>query len=78
MPSLVVRSLDESIIHAPKERAVKHHRSSEAEHKAILAGVMMKPQRKNFAEALASIPAVGMEPEFQRVNDDNSEANVFD
>ena len=78
MPSLVVRNLDESIINALKERAVKHHRSTEAEHRAILAEVLMKPQRKSFAEALASIPAVGMDTDFQRVNDDTNESNVFD
>ncbi|WP_305906723.1 DNA-binding protein [Methylomarinum sp. Ch1-1] len=78
MPSLVVRNLDESIVNALKERAVKHHRSTEAEHRAILAEVLMKPQRKSFAEALTSIPAVGMESDFQRANDDTNESNVFD
>ena len=78
MPSLVVRNLDESIINALKERAVKHHRSTEAEHRAILAEVLMKPQRKSFADALACIPAVGVDTDFQRINDDASESNVFD
>ncbi|MGD7033821.1 FitA-like ribbon-helix-helix domain-containing protein [Methylotuvimicrobium buryatense] len=78
MPSLVVRNLDDSIINALKERAVKHHRSTEAEHRAILAEVLMKPQRKSFAEALANIPTVGTDTDFQRINDDTSESNVFD
>ena len=78
MPSLIVRNLDESIINALKERAVKHHRSTEAEHRAILAEALMKPQRKSFAEALANVPAVGMDSDFQRDNDDTSEPNVFD
>jgi plasmid stability protein len=52
MPSLVVRNLDESIVIALKERAVAHQRSTEAEHRAILAEVLSKPKRKSFAEAL--------------------------
>ena len=78
MPSLVVRNLDESIISALKARAVKHHRSTEAEHRAILAEVLMKPQRKTFAEALTSIPAVGTDEDFQRIEDAIGKTNVFD
>ncbi|MDD5581272.1 MAG: DNA-binding protein [Methylobacter sp.] len=78
MPSLVVRNLDESIINALKARAVAHHRSTEAEHRAILAEVLMKPQRQTFAEALANIPAAGIDSDFQRVNDDTSASHVFD
>lgn len=78
MPSLVVRNLDESIINALKARAVAHHRSTEAEHRAILAEVLMKPQRKTFAEALSSIPAAGTDADFIRVDDDTKVPNVFD
>ena len=49
MPSLVVRNLDECIINALKQRAVEHQRSTEAEHRAILAEVLLKPPRKTFA-----------------------------
>jgi antitoxin FitA len=78
MPSLVVRNLDESIINALKARAVAHHRSTEAEHRAILAEFLLSPQRKTFAEALANMPSVGIDTDFQRVNDDTPAANVFD
>lgn len=78
MPSLVVRNLDESIIKALKARAVEHHRSTEAEHRAILAEVLNKPQRKTFAEALANIPDVGNDGDFLRVNNDATAPNVFD
>jgi len=37
----------------------------------------MQPKRKSFAEVLASIPAVGTDEDFQRIND-AGEANVFD
>ncbi|TAN67359.1 MAG: DNA-binding protein [Methylobacter sp.] len=78
MPSLVVRNLDESIINALKARAVAHHRSTEAEHRAILAEVLMKPQRKSFAEALLNIPAVGSDADFMRLNNDARAPDVFD
>ncbi len=77
MPSLVVRNLDESIIDALKARAVEHHRSTEAEHRAILSEVLTKPKRKTFAEALSHIPNVGNDEYFQRVNDDTRAPNVF-
>jgi plasmid stability protein len=77
MPSLVVRNLDEAIINALKTRAVEHHRSTEAEHRAILAEILIKPAGKTFAEALLSIPNVGNDEDFQRHNDDTNAANVF-
>jgi len=78
MPSLVVRNLDESIINALKQRAVEHQRSMEAGHRAILAEVLLKPPRKSFAEALANIPNVGVDADFQRVNEDTRVTDVFD
>ncbi|MBS3952975.1 MAG: DNA-binding protein [Methylomicrobium sp.] len=77
MPSLVVRNLDESIINALKQRAVEHQRSTEAEHRAILAEVLLKPPRKSFAEALADIPNQGVDADFLRVSDDTHDADVF-
>ncbi len=78
MPSLVVRNLDETIINALKQRAVQHQRSTEAEHRAILAEVLLKPPRKSFIEALASIPNVGIDADFERHNDDTSATDVFE
>jgi len=78
MPSLVVRNLDETLVKALKARAASHHRSAEAEHRAILADVLMKPQRKSFAKVISSIPNVGLDSDFQRVNEDADLANVFD
>jgi plasmid stability protein len=77
MPSLVVRNLDESIINALKQRAVEHHRSTEAEHRAILAEVLLQPPRKSFAEVMVAIPNVGVDSDFERVNDDTHVADVF-
>ena len=77
MPSLVVRNLDESLINALKQRAVANQRSTEAEHRAILAEVLLKPPRKSFAEAIVSIPNVGTDADFQRHQDDTQVADVF-
>lgn len=77
MPSLVVRNLDECIINALKQRAVEYRRSTEAEHRVILAEVLLKPRRKTFAEALFNIPDVGTDANFQRVSDDTIAVNVF-
>jgi plasmid stability protein len=77
MPSLIVRNIDESIINALKERAARHHRSTEAEHRAVLSEALMKPARKSFAEALSSIPNVGLDTDFERLSDDITTPDVF-
>ncbi len=77
MPSLIVRNIDESIIKALKARAAQHHRSTEAEHRAVLSEVLMKPARKSFAEALSAIPDVGQDTDFERVADDITSPDVF-
>lgn len=77
MPSLVVRNLDETIIKALKTRAVMHHRSTEAEHRAILAEALLQPKRKTFAEAILSIPNVGLDSDFQRETELVTPSDVF-
>jgi plasmid stability protein len=69
MASLVVRNLDEEIVRALKERAARHKRSAEAEHRAILEQVLLRPRRKSFAQVLASMPDVGRDEDFERVDD---------
>lgn len=54
-----------------------HQRSTEAEHRAILAEVLSKPKRKSFAEALSSIPDVGNDEDFVRIQDDTPASHVF-
>ncbi len=74
----MLEKFDESIIKALKARAVAHHRSTEAEHRAVLAEVLMRPQRKSFAEALSCMPNVGLDTDFLRIDDANSSPDVFD
>ncbi len=77
MSSLIVRSVDDAIVQSLKERAARHGRSMEAEHRALLADALLRPRRRALAEVLASMPNVGQDLDFARVH--NSEtARVFD
>ncbi|MEY4209792.1 MAG: hypothetical protein RLZ92_170 [Pseudomonadota bacterium] len=67
MPSLVVRNLNAALINALKPRAVTHHRSTEAEHRAIIAEALLSPTRKSFAETLAAIPNISKDNDFERI-----------
>ncbi len=79
MANLVVRNLDPCIVDALKQRAVRHGRSAEAEHRAILKEVLLlRPQKKSFAEVLSSIPDVGQDEDFERTEDEHEDAHVFD
>lgn len=76
MAQLVVRNLDQAIVDALKKRAARRGHSAEAEHRAILSEVLLKPKKKSFAEALASIPNVGKDEDFERL-ENLQEDNVF-
>ena len=77
MPSLIVRSVDDAIVQSLKERAARHGRSMEAEHRTILIEVLLKPRRRSLAQVLAAMPDVGRGADFARVQGDAS-AHVFD
>lgn len=77
MASLVVRNLDPDIVDALKQRAARHGRSAEAEHRALLEMVLLRPRGKSFAEALASMPDIGTDEDFERVDDSTGKDDVF-
>ncbi|MBW9259407.1 MAG: DNA-binding protein [Candidatus Thiodiazotropha sp. (ex. Lucinisca nassula)] len=77
MASLVVRNLDQSIVDALKQRAARHGRSAEAEHRALLEALLLKPRAKSFTEALKSMPDVGEDEDFERVDERASNDHVF-
>lgn len=77
MASLVVRNLDPDIVDALKQRAARHGRSAEAEHRALLEMVLLRPRGKSFAEALASMPDIGKDEDFERVDDSTGKDDVF-
>ncbi len=76
MSSLIVRSVDDAIVQSLKERAARHGRSMEAEHRALLAEVLLKPRRRSLAEVLAAMPNVGSDTDFARMQGDEV-ARVF-
>jgi antitoxin FitA len=78
MPDLLVRGVDEELVKALKERAGAHGRSAEAEHRAILAGALARPKRRSLAEVLASMPPVGLDADFARVEANGDGRGVFD
>ena len=51
--------------------------SAEAQQLKIMELILLKPKRKSFAEALRSIPTVGIDSDFERIDDDQV-TNVFD
>src|SRR5437867_10899749 len=67
--NLIVRGIDEALVRALKQRAAKHGRSAEAEHREILASVLRGPRKRRLAEVLTAIPAVGKDDDFVRIED---------
>jgi len=67
--NLIVRDIDESLVYALKQRAAKHGRSAEAEHREILASVLRRPRKRHLAEVLAAVPNVGSDEDFARAED---------
>lgn len=78
MANLVVRNIDQGVVNALKQLAARHGRSAEAEHRAILEEVLIKTKKRSFAEALAAIPAVGMDQDFERHEETADRRDVFD
>jgi plasmid stability protein len=66
MAQLVVRNLPEEVVKALKQRAAKHNRSAEQEHREILQAALKGPRRRGLAEVLGSMPEVGEESDFAR------------
>ena len=77
MANLIVRNIDEGVVSALKMRAGQHGISAEAEHRAILESALMKPRKKSFVEILGTIPNVGNDADFERIQDDKTN-HVFD
>ena len=78
MANLLVRGVDEVIVKALKERAGEHGQSAEAEHRAILAQALVRPRKRSFAEVMASMPSVGVDADFERLNPATEAPRVFD
>ncbi|GMR08177.1 MAG: hypothetical protein BMS9Abin26_1182 [Gammaproteobacteria bacterium] len=77
MANLVVRNLDQRIVDALKQRAARHGQSAEAEHRALLKELLLCPKRKSFAEVLSTMPNVGQDEDFERLEDEHENEHVF-
>ena len=77
MAVLIVRNVDDGIVQALKEQAARHSHSAEAEHRLILARALSGSRKRSFAQALASMPDVGEDADFERDNE-GRDASVFD
>lgn len=78
MANLLVRGVDEALVQSLREQAAAHGRSAEAEHRDILARALRGSKKRTFAEALMSMPNVGEDMDFQRINDGDEATRVFD
>jgi len=77
MANLVVRNLDQHIVDALRQRAAQHGRSAEAEHRALLEELLLRPKMKSFAEAISTMPNVGQDEDFERIEDAVESDHVF-
>ncbi len=78
MANLLVRGIDDAMVQALRERAARHGRSAEAEHREILAASLRRPRKRSFADVLAAMPNVGEDGDFVRQNDASETPRVFD
>lgn len=70
MTDLVVHNIDKEIARALKARAVKLGISVEAEHRRILEEALLRPAKRPLAEVLKTIPSVGKDSDFERIQDE--------
>jgi len=67
MANLLVRNIEERVVEALKSRAGKENISAEALHRIILEEALLS-RRKTFAEVVDSMPEVGTDDDFSRMN----------
>jgi len=78
MANLLVRGIDDELVQSLREQAAAHGRSAEAEHRDILARALHRTKKRSFAEVLMSMPNVGEDADFERVDDLDEASHVFD
>lgn len=70
MAQLMVRNLTNELVRALKQRAAKHNRSAEQEHREILQTALRGPRRRPLGKVLSAMPNVGDDKDFVREQDD--------
>lgn len=74
MANLLVRGVDDALVQRLREQAAAHGRSVEAEHREILARALRRPRKRSLAGVLMSMPDVGEDADFGRVDDSREAA----
>ena len=77
MSNLIVRNLEPELVEALKQRALRNGRSAEMEHRVILPEVLMAVKKRSFLDVLMSIPAVGDDQDFNRIQNSQQVSDVF-
>ena len=78
MSQLVVRNLDPDLVESLKARAAAANISAEEQHRRILREALARPKKRSFIEALAAMPNVGRDEDFERIQDEGMRPNPFD
>jgi plasmid stability protein len=66
---LIVRNIEEEVVQALRERAVRHHSSVEAEHREILREALLAEPAVDSKAVLMDMPDVGEDSDFERVRE---------
>ncbi|MGB5814808.1 MAG: DNA-binding protein [Thermoanaerobaculia bacterium] len=70
MAQLIVRNLEEEVVRELKQRAARHDRSAEEEHREILRNALKTSRTRTPLKALLlEIPNVGRDRDFERSRD---------
>lgn len=69
MAQLIVRGIEDEVVRALKERAGRHGRSAEAEHREILREVLAGLPAEDPKAVLLDMPDVGEDEDFARIRD---------
>jgi len=82
MAQLIVRKLEKEIVEKLKERAGRHGHSAEEEHRAILRKVLLEQDdttpKMSFEEFLRTMPNVGTDEDFARIDGPMREVDLLD
>jgi plasmid stability protein len=69
MAQLIVRNLEDRLVRLLERRAAAHGRSAEEEHREILRQALLPKRKRGFKELLLSMPDVGEDADFSRIDD---------
>lgn len=69
MAELILRNLEDQVVHALERRAARHGRSIEAEHREILEVALASEPTEDPKSVLLEMPAVGDDGDYERIRE---------